>query len=151
MFSDLLLSRELLWGIHSVCVPRGLPQVLAVLYSCSSSIQLSCYIFSIPISCTKTLFFPLHPFHGMSPHILHKLVGRIFFRYFGSPVLFVLLDPISVTFECLFFYLFLLGLSAMVFFFFLFALFHYSFCVHFLPNYFRLFTQFLYLSYFILI
>ena len=35
------------------------------------------------------------------PYFLHRFVGRIFFSYFGR-YFFLLLDPISKSFECLF-------------------------------------------------
>ena len=51
-----------------------------------------------------SFFFLLHPVVGLSSCILHLLLGRIFFCYFGmSWVFFVLLDPVLVSLKSLFF------------------------------------------------
>ena len=80
-FSGLIHTWELHSEIPGVCLCVYLSvswQVLAILYSCCSSTQPSYYVLSIPISCTKTLFFPLHPFLSLSLSIIDQF-DRILF------------------------------------------------------------------------
>ena len=41
------------------------------------------HLLSVPVSCSKIVFFPLHPTVDLFLCILNRLARKIFFRYFG--------------------------------------------------------------------
>ena len=73
----------------------------------------SVMIFSFSYFTPKLLLF-LHPVVAISAWILHQLVGRIFFCWFGVSCFIILFDLVSLSFKSLFFCLYLLSLSSLV-------------------------------------
>ena len=61
--------------IPGVCPSRSLLQVLVS--SCYLSIWYFCYVVSVPLSCCKTVSFPLHPIVHLFMCFLHRLIGTI--------------------------------------------------------------------------
>ena len=119
--SNLLLSNVLLVVSPVIRSPWGLFLALAILFSYYLPIHYFYNVISVHISITKTVLFPLWPFVHLSLCILHQIIGKFSFVILYGYILFVLLDPVLVSFENI--------LSLILFFFFfVFTYFFHLYC-----------------------
>ena len=89
----------LIWAIPDVCPPQGLLWVLVILFSCYLPIWPFCYILSVPIFSFKIVLFLLHPIVGSSRAFSTYLSVEFSFLILECPILFVLLDTVSMSFK----------------------------------------------------
>ena len=99
-FSNSLPSWELLWPILGVYPPRSFLRVLIFHVIYPSSLSVMFFLFPY---FTPKLFYFLYPVVDSSSCIPDWLLGRVSFFFPKYPILLVLLDPVSVSFQPPFF------------------------------------------------
>ena len=83
-----------------VCSPQSFLRLILILFLVIYQFNISVK-FSVSPFYFKIVLFLLHPVVYLSLSILHRLVGRSLFRYFGMTFLFLLFDPIPNMFNVL--------------------------------------------------
>ena len=102
-FSNLVISWVLLKVNPVVCSFQGILLVKAIFFFLQS-IRLFFSGFYVLISYAQNVLFPLCPVGNLFLRFLHQTADKNFFPSFKIPILFVLLDSVTVSFVLLFFH-----------------------------------------------